>query len=466
MDSQRFTKRLERERRARKEAEMLLEQKSLELHQANLRLQANADNLELEVLKRTEDFMLAMQKAELASQSKSQFLANMSHEIRTPMNAIMGLSHLVLKTDLTTKQRDYIEKISGSSEVLLRIINDILDFSKVEAGEIELEQRQFSLEEIVSHVESSTATLAKSKQLTIRYDLPNSMPRHYIGDALRLNQILLNLVSNAIKFTERGEIVVSAKLISSLDSNARLEFSVKDPGIGISPEQQQKLFQSFAQADVSTTRKYGGTGLGLAISKSLVELMGGFISVDSEIGKGSTFRFEVNMALPESDLRDDLLASSKQTENAARLAGCKLLLVEDNQVNKYIAEKMLLELGAEVVHASDGIEALVMIKAEQFDCVLMDCQMPNMDGYTATKKIREYEAFQSIPIIALTADAMLDEVKYALSVGMNDHIAKPISVDVMAATLSKWLSPEAAEQPLLSSPNLQLEQVEQPELTV
>lgn len=465
MDSHRLNKRLERERRARKEAEMLLEEKSLELHQANQRLQANAEDLELEVLKRTEDFMLAMQKAELANQSKSQFLANMSHEIRTPMNAIMGLSHLVLKTELSNKQRDYIEKISSSSETLLRIINDILDFSKVEAGEIELEQRQFSLEEIVSHIESSTDTLAKSKRLSIKYEIPENTPRHYIGDSLRLNQILLNLVSNAIKFTERGEIVISAQLLSAVDNSARLAFSVKDPGIGISPEQQTKLFQSFSQADVSTTRKYGGTGLGLVISKSLVELMGGCISVESECGKGSTFSFEVDMALPDADIGSNYEKVSDNSQIVPQLTGRRLLLVEDNQVNKYIAEKMLLELGAYVVHACDGIEALTVIKTQSFDCVLMDCQMPNMDGYTATKKIREYTEFAHVPIIALTADAMLDEVKYALSVGMNDHIAKPISIDVMSSTLAKWLGSEVPSQVATSSIAKQQEAQQQSQLS-
>lgn len=239
-----------------------------------------------------------------------------------------------------------------------------------------------------------------------------------------------------------------------------MAFSVKDPGIGISLEQQQKLFQSFSQADVSTTRKYGGTGLGLAISKSLVELMGGTIRVDSELGKGSIFSFEVNIVLPQGTSHHASELTAQDATSINKFEGVKLLLVEDNQVNKYIAEKMLLELGVEVVHASDGIEALTLVKVDKFDCILMDCQMPNMDGYTATKKIREYEEFKTLPIIALTADAMLEEVKYALSVGMNDHIAKPISLEVMSSTLAKWLNTEVRNDALNRSEIVQLEQKE------
>lgn len=451
MDTERLNKRLERERRARKEAEALLENKALELHRANETLKANAETLELEVLKRTEDFMLAMQKAEIASRAKSQFLANMSHEIRTPMNAIMGLSHLVLKTDLTTKQRDYIDKISKSSETLLRILNDILDFSKVEAGEIELEQRQFLFEEIITHITSNLGPLAKTKKLEVNFAIAEDMPKYLIGDSLRLNQVLLNLVSNAVKFTEQGSITITAKVLAHNEQDLRLFFSVQDSGIGISQQQQQSLFQSFSQADVSTTRKYGGTGLGLAISKSLVELMGGCIAVASEYGKGSTFSFEVNMKLPEKSAEVTDLSDPQNKPKLRQLTGCKLLLVEDNVVNKYIAENILLELGAVVEHASDGLEAIEMVKSNDYHGILMDCQMPNMDGYTATQEIRKLPELKQLPIIALTADAMLEEVEHALSVGMNDHIAKPISVNLLLETLAKWLEFDAASEDVSES---------------
>lgn len=575
MEIERLKKRLERERKARKEAEALLESKAFELHQANQALQANSESLELEVLKRTEDFMLAMQRAESANNAKSRFLANMSHEIRTPMNAIMGLSHLVLKTDLSTKQRDYIEKISKSSEALLRIINDILDFSKVEAGEVELEQRQFMFEDVLSHLSNTASYAAAKKKLELIFDVPSDIPKQFIGDSLRLSQILLNLTSNAVKFTEQGQVVIKVRVVNVINNLIRLKFAIQDSGIGITESQQESLFESFSQADVSTTRKYGGTGLGLAISKSFVELMGGHIEVESEFGKGSTFSFEVEMTLPEVDIancekcqlenfsgktalvvddnvialdiltellgqykvkvtpatnaNDALKELNKQTFDfimldwqmpevdglscakqmveqynidlsslvlmsvedidslaaAAReldlkldhiirkpispselinlileivgipiddmplvesskasfvksLAGIKLLLVEDNQINKDIAENILLDQGVIVDHAWDGQEAIELVKRNDYDGILMDCQMPVMDGYMATKEIRGSLKLTELPIIALTADAMLDDVKRALAAGMNDHIAKPISVENMLNTISKW----------------------------
>lgn len=576
MEIERLKKRLERERTARKEAETLLESKAFELHKANQALQANSESLELEVLKRTEDFMLAMQKAESANNAKSRFLANMSHEIRTPMNAIMGLSHLVLNTELNNKQRDYIEKISASSEALLRIINDILDFSKVEAGEVELEQKQFLFNDVLSHLANTMSYTAAKKKLEIIFDVPSDMPTQLIGDSLRLNQILLNLTSNAVKFTERGEVVVKARVVNVISNLIRLQFSIQDSGIGITEEQQKSLFESFSQADVSTTRRYGGTGLGLAISKSFVELMGGNIQVASTYGEGSTFSFEVEMTLPESDLdscgkslpedfsnktalvvddnlisleiltellgqykiqatavpsaelalkkvaerhfdfimldwrmpnmdglecakqmlnehniddsklvfmsvedADSLSAAAKKQSISVQhiikkpispsdlinlileiagipiiapqqknteivqpeqgLAGAKLLLVEDNQINKDIAENILQDQGVIVDHAWDGLEAIELVKKNDYDGILMDCQMPNMDGYTATREIRTSLKMTNLPILALTADAMIDDVKRALAAGMNDHISKPISVATMLSTIKKWI---------------------------
>lgn len=582
MEIERLKKRLERERAARKEAEALLESKAFELHNANQALKANSESLEVEVLKRTEDFMLAMQKAESANSAKSRFLANMSHEIRTPMNAIMGLSHLVLNTDLSNKQRDYIEKISKSSEALLRIINDILDFSKVEAGEVELEQRPFSFNEVLADLANNVSHDAARKKLEVIFDVPSDMPSQFVGDSLRLSQILLNLTSNAVKFTEQGQVVVKARVINVIGNLARLQFSVKDSGIGITEEQQKKLFESFSQADVSTTRKYGGTGLGLAICKSFIELMGGEIKVESEHGKGSTFSFEIELTLADSsttngykvqaqsfsnkkalvvddnvislDILTELLGqynvdvtavssgslalqevanksfdfimldwrmpemdglacaklmfeqqgidskklimmSVEDTDDLAiaakaqelnidhiirkpispsnlmnlifdvaeipkhvapvpnsksepltnQLVGIKLLLVEDNHINKEIAENVLLEQGAKVDHAWDGLEAIEAVKQTDYDLVLMDCQMPNMDGYTATKEIRESLKLTDLPILALTADAMLDDVKRALAAGMNDHIAKPISVEMMLNSIRKWTSEKTSE---------------------
>ena len=384
-------------------------------------------------------------RSEAATKAKSEFLARMSHEIRTPMNGVIGLTEMALNSTPSPRQQELLGKIRASARILLGVINDILDFSKMEQGMLQLEQQPFSLLAVVESIEDLIGAHASQKNVVFitRLDTAFFEKTWLVGDGLRLSQVLLNLCGNAMKFTDEGNVCLSIHWQQKEEDSLNLSFAVTDTGIGMSPEQQARIFQSFSQADSSTTRKYGGTGLGLIIAKLLVEQMGGNIVVSSELGAGSEFSFSITLPISRKEHEEQVTPAMRQV-SAASLAGKRVLVAEDNDINQEIILDFLETLGMKVTLADNGQEALTLLEQHDFDLVLLDIQMPVMDGLTAARLIRTgaRPEVRELPVIAMTAHVLQEDVAKSLEAGMNGHLTKPIDYSALEACLLRYLGGE------------------------
>jgi signal transduction histidine kinase len=398
--------------------------------------------LETRVQQRTEALARATEAAEAANEAKSEFLANMSHEIRTPLNSVIGLANLARLSAENATQRDYLNKIHGSGSHLLGLLNDILDMAKIEAGQVELEHITFGFRSIAEAARDQMAALAAAKGLSITLQIDADAELPLIGDPLRVSQVLLNYLSNAVKFTKQGSIRIEIRSVSESTDTCTVRVEVSDTGIGMPAEVAERLFRPFQQADSSTTRRFGGTGLGLAICKRLVDLFGGEAGVRSIAGRGSCFWFTApfaKSAAPEGTPFNPWSNSDGERTALQALAGRRILLAEDNELNQLVATALLERIGIVVRVARDGREAMDLLSAEAFDGVLMDMQMPVADGLEVTRWIRSQAELTALPVIAMTANARLEDRERCMEAGMNDFTTKPIEPRVLYASLSRWL---------------------------